>query len=502
MSAMERAPQSIDVLIIGAGLSGLTAAYTAHQRDFRTMILEAGSRAGGLVQSIRQDGFLLESGPHTFPSTAHELLQLCTALKLTPKAADSKAKKRYLYLHDKLTALPTHPLQAITTPLLSPAGKLRALLEPFQSQTKKSDISLAEFFTHRVGNEVTQHLLDPFISGIYAGDIRALSLPAVFPKLWDWEQSGGSLFNGMRQAKRQQKVPHHATEYSVENNDTHTRSSEALQPVDLEALRSKTPPKKPRMQLLSFENGLQTLTDALVQALPEKALHLNTPVIRLEKTPQGYLAYTAHGDCMAALHLVLAVPADVASRLLQPLSEKASQALADIPYNGIATVQMGFDEKSIPHALDGFGFLVPRREQVSLLGTIWASSLFPERAPIGQVLLSSFIGGAHHAEVPMWEPERIAAEVLKNLAQVFQIATPQSHTHHPVEKPLIQPTLTRVERYERAIPQYTLGHRERIRTVEHALQSLPNLTLCGNYLHGIALNECVKSGRDAAPTAH
>jgi oxygen-dependent protoporphyrinogen oxidase len=160
--------------------------------------------------------------------------------------------------------------------------------------------------------------------------------------------------------------------------------------------------------------------------------------------------------------------------------------LSEIPYNGLGVMHTGFPTEAIPHPLDGFGCLIPRRENLQLLGSIWASSLFTNRAPMGHVLLSNFIGGAHHPEIATWSEDRIAQLVLENLQQVFK-------TKHPP-----QPVFQRVCTYAKAIPQYTLGHLDRIQHVEKALQAQPNIQLCGNYLHGVALNECVKSGLAAA----
>jgi oxygen-dependent protoporphyrinogen oxidase len=171
--------------------------------------------------------------------------------------------------------------------------------------------------------------------------------------------------------------------------------------------------------------------------------------------------------------------------LLKNILPTAATVLSEIPYNGLAVVHTGFSQTSMAHSLDGFGCLIPRRENLPLLGTIWASSLFPQRAPEGQILLSNFIGGAHHPEIATWKEERIAQLVLENLQQVFKAAP-------------LQPSFQRVLKYPKAIPQYTLGHLDRMHLLEQALNAHSNLQVCGNYLHGIALNECVKSGLAAA----
>ena len=418
-------------------------------------VLEAGPRPGGLIHTIREEGFVMEAGPNTFPSTAKELIGLAESLGLRPKATHEHAQKRYLYLNGQLTALPSKPWQAFSTPALSLGGKLRALQEPFQPRIQASDISVADFIEHRLGKELLENLVDPFISGIYAGNVADLSLPAVFPKLWEWEQNGGSLFKGAKMARKKAQ----------------------------QAGESKRKP----MQLLSFPHGLGELTQALANGLPTEHLLYERSVTHIEQILQGYRVHTHTGEVFECRNLVLATPAYTASHLLQALSPAASQALAGIPYNSLNVLHLGFRKTDIPHALDGFGCLIPRRERIPLLGAIWTSSLFPERVPEDQLLLSCFIGGAHHPEVFDWPPEQLQQLVLDNLATIFN-----------TQKPL-EPSFSHTLSYEKAIPQYTMGHRERIQQVEQTLaEQHPRITLCGNYLHGIALNECVKSGQAAA----
>lgn len=444
-----------EAIVIGAGISGLVAAYRLHRAGISVLLIEASGRTGGLIHTRHENGYTMEGGPNTFPSTATEMLNLCDSLRLEPKQANCKANKRYLYLNGKLTALPNKPWQALTTPALSLAGKLRALREPFQPKRKADDMSVAGFFAHRLGREVVDNLVDPFISGIYAGNVETLSLPAVFPKLWQWEQESGSLFRAAGQAAKK-------------------------------ARRNLPQTPKAPMRLLSFEKGLQTFTDALTQALPHDLFIMGHSIVRISQKAQGYAVQLHTGDSLLAQHVVLAVPAYTAAHLLEGFSPEASQNLAKIPYNGIAVAHLGFDQTQIPHPLDGFGCLIPRQEKITLLGSIWASSLFPERAPEGHVLLSNFIGGAHHPEISGWSAGRIESQVVQDLQQVFHL------------QGSLEAKFSEVVNYEKAIPQYNLGHLQRIANIETALQRHPNIHLAGNYLKGIALNECVKSGISAA----
>jgi oxygen-dependent protoporphyrinogen oxidase len=439
----------VETIVIGAGLSGLTAAYRLFRSGHRVLVLEASSRAGGLIQTLEQDGFIAEAGPNTFPSTASHILELCQELNLQPQVAQA-AHRRYLFLQGRLVALPHNPLSFLTSPVLSFAGKLRLLQEPWIAKSDAEDSSVAEFFTRRLGAESVQNLIDPFISGIYAGDIQRLSLPAVFPKLWEWEQATGSILKGMlRQAKQKRGT------------------------------------KGSRMKLLSFPCGLQTLTDALARALPMEMLRLNASVRRLERHAEMYTVHLASGETLHARRLVLATPAFVSAALLADLAPTVSRELADIPYPSLTVVHTGFQARELPHPLDGFGFLIPRKENVPLLGSIWASSLFPNRVPPGKILLSNFIGGAHAPELAHAPAEHIQQLVVESLEKVFK------------PKSKLSPGFCRVLSYSQAIPQYSLGHVSRVRKIEAKLKRLPNLTLCGNYLHGISLEHCVQWGLNA-----
>lgn len=453
---------SLDAIVIGAGISGMTAAYALHRAGQRVCVLEAGSEVGGLIRSVNDNGFFLEYGPQTFPGRATELLAICRDLGLDPLPANPLADKRYLYLKSALTPLPTRPEEAIFTPLLSWSGKWRVLQEclippiPVPSPLQVDDISIADFVRARLGSEVLERLVDPFISGIYAGDVEALSLPAVFPTLRQWEREKGSLLKGAFLTFR-------------------------------EARNTGTPPNPDARRLFSFKGGMQRLPQTLKLALPRDTVRYNAAVQAIHSGKGGYHVEIADGGgTLSAPRMILAVPAYVAARLLHPFSPLAADALAAIPYVSLSVVHTAFLKSEIDHLLDGFGFLVPRRERLSLLGSVWISRLFPERAMDYYYLFTNYMGGAHRPDIADWDEERLVAEVSRELSAVFRTRNP------------LKAVFSRVVRHEKAIPQYTLGHRVRLQTVDWALAQHPGITLCGNYLHGIALNECVKSGLRAA----
>lgn len=440
-----------DVVIMGAGLCGLTTAYWLTQAGHRVLLLEGSNHVGGVIQSIEEAGFLLEAGPNTFQSSSQTLLELASRLGLSPVAASPLAQKRYLYLHQRLTPLPTNPIDFLTSPVLSGRGKLRLLQEPWRSRGKTDEETIAQWVRRRLGPEVLEHLVGPFISGVYAGDPEQLSLAAAFPQLAQWEQTSGSLFRGMLQARSAAK----------------------------QSQSKRTP-----YQLMSFSDGMAALPQALAQALPPGCLRLETPVAALTPEAEGYRIQLQTGESLHARSVLLATPAGAAAALA-PFLPQGAGLLREIPYVPLSVVHLGFSQKEITHPLDGFGFLIPRKAGIPTLGAIWASRLFPQRAPEGQVLFSCFLGGALQPEVREMSSEQVAQQVLEDLRTVFQ-------------QPHLAPTFSRVLHYPAAIPQYTLGHLARIQKLDALLKKTPGLFVTGNFLHGVSLQDCVKDAQQAA----
>lgn len=463
-----------DAIVVGGGISGLSAAYALHKaaqsgqnspgyspQGYKLCVLEAGEQTGGLIQTSHEDGFIVEQGPQTIPGRATELLALCRELNVDLIESNSLATRRYIYLKNELEPLPAgRPDEALLTPILSWQGKWRALQElrtptrPTSGPPHHDDISLTDFFTKHFGPEVVENLLDPFISGIYAGDINRLSLPAVFPMLHDWEAEHGSLIKAAFLKYR-------------------------------EARNSGKPAEPEKKKLFSIPGGLRRLILALTLSLPPDTIRRNTPVQSLQRHKGNYLLETADGEILQTRRLILATPAWMSAQLLQPLSPLLSDALAAIPYASMSVVHTGFSRSAIEHPLDGFGFLVPRREKLALLGSVWISSLFPERALEHFVLFTNYLGGMHRPDLIAWDDQRLLDTTLNELSGIFKTREPLSPLFH------------RIVRHERAIPQYILGHRERLQTIDWALGQHAGLALCGNYLNGVALNDCVKSATQA-----
>ena len=438
--------QSVDIAVIGAGISGLAAAYRAHQAGLSVTVLEASQRLGGWLQSVEQDGFLMELGPNSFPSSSGALLDLAEAVGLSPEVASPKAKKRYIYHQGRLQAVPSGPLSFLTSSLLSPSAKVRLFSEPFRPAISKPDCSMKEWISHRLGPEVHDRLAAPFLTGVYAGDTTQLSAQAVFPKLVEMEQTHGSLGKALlnRQLSGPKKI------------------------------------KKRPYALYNFPGGMEALPQSIAAALPEWALRLAQPVKSLRLlTNQQIQIESVDGDRLEAKQVVIATPAFAAATLLEALSPEASQVLSTIHYEAIQVVQVAVNKKDITQPLDGFGFLVPREEGLLLLGCIWNSELFQARAPERQALLTCFYGGAHHRELTQWSNLQLAQQAQADLAFVFSAKRDAFR-------------VLRVDQHYQAIPQYNQGHCQRIQAIQAALAQLP-IKLVGNYLTGINLNQCVSS---------
>lgn len=445
-----------DCVIIGAGLSGLSAAHHLIENGLDIVVIEKSGQVGGLIQShhikSHQGGsFLLEAGPNTFPSTATALINLCQAIGLQLEPTSSLAKKRYLYQDQQLNAVPTNPLSFLLSPILSVEAKLKLLQEPWQPRYPGADPSLADFIRHRLGDEILEQLVTPLISGIYAGNPEQLSMSAIFPKLFQLEQQHGSLFQGLLASRFKQ------------------------------AGKAKIP-----YQLLGLKTGLGELPKKLAQSIPADCLWLNTTVNRVEKIEQGYTIACGDYPVIKSKSVIIATPAFTAASLLASLHPEISKPLEGISYAPMAVVHLAFEAKAIAHPMDGFGFLIPRTEQVTTLGCIWSSRLFPDRSPTDTVLMSCFLGGALSTQITTQPSEVIAAQALKDLQKIYK---------NPHLLPVFQEVIT----WPQAIPQYNLGHQQRLQTVADLLANhAPGLQLCGNYQHGVSLNDCVLSGQQAA----
>jgi oxygen-dependent protoporphyrinogen oxidase len=441
-----------DVVVIGGGISGLTAAFRLHQQGLAVELLEAAPRAGGVIGTRKRDGFLFETGPNSTLDTTPLINGLLGDLGIAPERRDASAvaATRFVVRGGKLLALPTSPPAFLTTRAFSLRAKLRLLREPFIAPTATGvEESIAAFVRRRLGNEFLDYAIDPFVAGIYAGDPERISVPAAFPRLLALEQKYGGLIKGQIAGARERK------------RNTETAKNVAAS--------------------FSFANGMQTFTDALTGHLPR--VNCGVRVTRLARNDDG--TYTAECDgsggpfARRTRAVVLSVAAGAASTLVRPLAPPAANALAAIEYAPVAVAASAYRRADIAHGLAGFGFLVPKKERRTILGTLFSSSMFAGRAPDGAVLLTSFIGGRRNPELPAKPDTELTGMVHGELAALVGAGA--------------APLWTEITRWPQAIPQYDLGHLGRLALVEAAEAALPGLRFCASYRGGVSVGDCIKS---------
>jgi len=427
--------------VVGAGLSGLvrTRTLVAHGED--VVLFEESDRAGGVVRSERRDGYLLELGPNTVRPTP-ELSSLVDELGLADETLLADARlPRYVDFGGRLHPLPMSPGALLGTKLLSTRGKLRILREPFVRRGDPSKESIRDFFARRLGPEIADRFVEPFVSGIWAGRSDALAAAHAFPTLVRAETEFGSLTRG-----------------------------------GLAALRRRAPSRAGRRGLLSFRSGLEALPRRIAEELGSR-VRFGTRVDSVRRAGKRWVL-SAAGEEVEVDAVCLAAPARDAARLLRDLDPEAAAALAGIPQPPLVVLHVGLRG---PIPLRGFGHLVVPQPGRRILGAVWSSNLFPGRAPEGSSLLTVFLGGMRDpAAIELSDADLLAAAT-RDLDAAFAAR---------VE---LEPIL--VTRYPRALPQYDFGHGERLAHLARAERALPGLTLLGNYRGGVSVGDVVRSAR-------
>jgi oxygen-dependent protoporphyrinogen oxidase len=424
-----------EVVVIGSGVSGLSTAYRLKRAGVRVVVYEKEEEIGGNVKTVSEEGYTFELGPQTILAD-REVLEFLKDLNLEPLEASPSSKRRYILKKGRLVPVPLNPLSFITTPLLSLKGKVRVLKEVLIPPGEEEEESLAQFVRRRLGEEVLTYLVQPFVSGVYAGDPEALSVKYAFPRLYALEREFGSLLKGA--IKRR-----------------------ALGPGG---------------RLVSFKGGLRDLVGRLAEELE---IRRENVVLRIRKKEDRFLLDTRGGK-VEARAVVVSSPAYTASYLLKDLSWSASEEFERIDYPPVAVVNLGIKEGYVP---EGFGFLVPRAEGRRILGVIFTSKLFKGRAPEGRDLITVYMGGATDREVAGMEEERIAEIAEKETRDVLGFPGAE---------------FVRVKLWKRAIPQYTLGYRRYLDLAREMEETFRGLFLTGNYLSGISLADCIRHSEKVA----
>lgn len=439
--------------VIGAGISGLCAAYWLKKNGYEVKVFEKKGRAGGVIVSERQDGFLVDLGPNSTLETSEVLRELVEELGLGSQKvyANEASSKRYIVRGGKLTPIPMSILSFLKTDLFSWRAKLRLMQEPFLKPTLGDDIALADFVRHRLGREFLDYAINPFVAGVYAGDPAALSTAAGFPKLYALEKNYGSLIRGAIMGARERK--------------------------------KRKEVAKDRARMFSFLDGMQTFTDALKEQVG--AIEYNTSVSALRRKDDEFeLEVEQQGSREAQEFglVICSVPTHALAPLLSEIAPEAGEPLADVFYPPVTVVYTAFKEEDIQRELDGFGFLIPEVEKREILGSIWSSTIFPNRAPEGFVAFTSFVGGTRQPDKALLPGDELKAVVLKELKSLVGISG--------------EPVLIRIKRWDKAIPQYKVGYKK-VQAIFDKLEAQhPGLHFAGNYRRGISVGDSVLSAHE------
>jgi oxygen-dependent protoporphyrinogen oxidase len=456
------------VAVVGAGITGLVAAYELRRRGVNVTLYEASGHAGGAIRTTHAEGFLAEHGPNSFV-TSPAVDALLSQLDLQDDVIEAQggSNRRYVVRDGRLMPFPITPVAMLGTRLLSFRAKLRVLLEPLvRTRASEDDESIASFVRRRLGHEVLDYAVDPFISGIFAGDPETLSLAHAFPRVAELEREYGSLSKGLMAQRRQ-----------VKSGEPH--------PAAHGGPMSAAP--APRARIVSFVDGMQTLTDALEASLVG-TLRLGCPV-RLVHRQDARWVVDAGQDGASRNRtvdaVVMATPAHVLAAMEMPAAlRKYAAPVERVDYPPVSTITFGFRRDEVSHPLDGFGVLVPAVEKRSIMGALFNSTLFPSRAPDGYVAITCFVGGARQPERAREDTDLLMERVLHDLRQLLGA--------------MGEPVFAKHVYWPRAIPQYTVGYQAVKDAADITERANPGLYLTGNYRNGVSVGDCIASGQQVA----
>ncbi len=444
------------VAIVGGGVSGLATAYYLGRRGFRSILIEKSNRLGGLIQTDLLEGCRIEAGPDSYIATKPPVNELARELGDLGRqiiSTNDAARRVFIVRYGRLVDLPQGMAMMVpgrlrpvlASELFSLETKLRFLLEPFSSPRERSeDFSVGELVTQHFGREVLEYVADPLLAGIYGGDAASLSAQSVLPGFLEYERRLGSLIRGVRSAKR------------------------------------ATPQKG---LFLSFRDGMQSLTDSLAQAVEGTATIVQgeaSEVFRSEHMWQ----IAVGGNRVCADELVLACPAHVCAKLLERTQQGLATELAAIPYSSAILITLLYDAAKVRHPLDGFGFLVPKKERRTIAAATWVSQKFPMRIVPGLVALRAFIVGEEAVRLSSGNDSELVQLVQDDFSRLMGIKPPAKYSA--------------VHRWPNSMPQYIVGHKLRQQRIAEALQDAPSLHLVGNAYDGVGIPDCVRLARTAA----
>ncbi|WP_453990572.1 protoporphyrinogen oxidase [Bacillus nitroreducens] len=455
------------VVVIGGGITGLTVAYYLQKEarekglDIKCTLLEASHRLGGKVQTVERDGFVIERGPDSYLARKKSASRLVNEVGLGDKLVNNTAGKSYVLVNGKLHPMPGGSIMGIptqigpfiTTGLFTPFGKLRAAMDFVLPRTSDDgDQSLGQFFRRRLGNEVVENLIEPLLSGIYAGDIDQLSLMSTFPQFYQVEQKYRSLIVGMKQTTPPKPKTNGATKSA------------------------------PKGQFLTVTTGLQSFIDAIEAKLEPGTVFKGIKVESIEKQNNHYEVKLNSGETITADSVVLATPHHVTQSIFNQYP--FFDSFKNMPSTSVATVAMAFPEEAIKKDIDGTGFVVSRNNDYIITAVTWTHKKWPHTTPKGKVLLRCYVGKAGDEAIVDQTDEEIIKVVLDDLNKTMDITD--------------QPEFSIVTRWKDAMPQYTVGHKDRVETIkQNVAEHLPGVFLAGSSYEGLGLPDCIDQGEAA-----
>ncbi len=443
------------VAVIGAGISGLSTAHFLKKGGADVVIFEKNSFSGGTIGSKVVEGYLVENGPNSTSETNFVIDELLDDLNIRDEKlyAGENSKYRFILRDGKLHALPSGIGSFLSTKLWTAGGKLRLFGEPFIGRASQEE-SVADFVTRRLGKEFLDYAINPFVAGVYAGNPSELSVRAAFPKLYGLEEKYGGLLKGTIKGARE---------------------------------RRKRPEKaKVSAKLFAFKSGMGILPTTIANSLG-MSVNYNVSVEDLKYDGKKFcISFSNSGNLANEIFdsVVLSVPSYAAAEIIQLWLPELSNELADIKYPPVAVATLGYKREQVKTDLRGFGFLVPEIENRKILGTIWSSSIFPNRAPDGCVELTTFIGGSRQPKVVQLSQEEIAQVAHEENAALMKIDG--------------KPEFQSVSKWERAIPQYNIGHLAIMDAVKQVENRYKGFYICSNYKDGISVADCIANGKKVA----
>src|SRR5699024_3336151 len=452
-----------NIIIIGGGITGLTAAYYLQkdiaERDlpFEVKLLEASNRLGGKINTKRMNGFIIERGPDSFLARKQPAVKLANDLGLSDQLIRNRTGQAYIFARGALHEIPQGSHMGIPTQirpflesaLLSTRGKLRAGLDYILPRGKEvGDQSLGKFLRRRLGDELVENSIEPLLSGIYSGDLDQMSLMATFPHFLELEQRYRSLIKGLQQTMSEQK----------------------------------TTSQNKRGKFFSFKNGLETIVAAIIKQTGNELCHINTKVEKIVKTHSRYRIYTNRDACYEADAIIVAVPHHVLPHLFQAYD--FFQPLTHVPLTSVANIALAFDQSQIKNDIHGTGFVVSRNSNNRITACTGTHKKWQHTAPDGKALLRAYVGQPSDQAIVRLSDTDMTNIVLRDLTPIMNIVG--------------DPEFAVVTRWEKAMPQYTVGHKARIRQIKEKMEkSLPGVFLAGSSYGGVGIPDCIAQGEQA-----